>query len=111
MKFYLFLLCITFLWLSQACNQRSRCPAYTDIETISVAEAGGTFNPTEAGAIQVKRSRKTGLVEGYGKSKNASAKSKQMRTEKGFRSDPLFFDDKSSAKERKRKRKKFLGLF
>lgn len=111
MKFYPFALFCLALLLTQACNQRSRCPAYTDIETISVAEGGGTFNPAEAGAIQVKRSRKTGLVEGYGKSKSASAKSKQMRTEKGFRSDPLFFDDKSSAKERKRKRKKFLGLF
>ncbi|MEM9981724.1 MAG: hypothetical protein AAF734_04450 [Bacteroidota bacterium] len=107
MKLKEILLCIVCALMVQACHQKARCPAYMEVGAISVAE-GGTYDPTQAGYIQVERSVKTGLVKRRKKPSSKKKIAKQKKTDKGFYKDPnMFYDEKSKPQ----KKKKFLGIF
>ena len=98
-----FLISIFFILALVACNPRSKCPAYSDVQNTSVAE-GGQYDPVAAGVLYVKRNKKNNLTSEKKYTNTPSTKAKQIKTDKNLKSDPSLFPDLQSKKMQKQKK-------
>ena len=99
-RFFIF---IFVLMAFVACNPRSKCPAYADVQNTSITE-GGQYDPTAAGVLYVKRNKKNNLTSEKEYTATPSTKAKQIKTDKNLKSDPSLFPDLQSKKVKKQKK-------
>lgn len=99
----LFLISFFFIMAFAACNPRSKCPAYAEVQNTSVAE-GGQYDPTAAGVLYVKRNKKNNLTSEKAYTNTPKTKAKQIKTDKKLKSDPSIFPDLQSKKMKKQKK-------